>query len=125
MSGLAVNVLGVSTAIVISSAVWCEIHKDIILSVLEESLKDMKAQVLILLDATLPVGSDQMVTSYLLMKAVSMMRTRRKLQPGVFCTKPDKKEDVSPVATESSVKYLTYLYYDGQKTGYYRNQREN
>ena len=39
----------------------------------------MKAQVLILLDATLPVGSGQMVTSYLLMKAVSMMRTRRKM----------------------------------------------
>jgi len=40
LSGLAVNVLGVSTAIVTSSAAWCVIHKDIILSVLEESLKD-------------------------------------------------------------------------------------
>ena len=39
----------------------------------------MKTQVLILLDATLPVGSGQMVTSYLLMKTVSMMRTRRKM----------------------------------------------
>ena len=40
LSGLALNLLGVSTAIVMSSAAWCEIHKDIILSVLEESLKD-------------------------------------------------------------------------------------
>jgi len=103
----------------------------------------MKTQVLILLDATLPVGSGGMVTSYRLMKAVSMMMTRGKMFLRLqliflyntrrdgrcfsgcnwgFCTIPDEKEYV---ATESSVKYLISLYSGGQKTGYYLNQREN
>ena len=40
-------------------------------------------------------------------------------------TEDNEKADVSLVATETSVKYLTYPWSDGQKTGFYCDQREN
>ena len=109
LSGLAVDILGGNTAIVMSSAAWCEIHKDSIVAVLGKSLEEH------------PSYEDTKV------EVVWRNTPSRLIQDGYEVTEDiDKtKEDVSVVAIESSVKYLTYPYSDGQKTGFYCDQRDN
>ncbi|KAL7533905.1 hypothetical protein ACHAXR_005520 [Thalassiosira sp. AJA248-18] len=114
LSGLAVDVLGGSTAIVMSSAAWCEIHKEIILSVLEKSLKghpSYEGKDVDIVWRTTPNRLNQ--DGY------------EVLSKGSENDEEDEKGEISVVATESSVKYLTYPYSDGQKTGFYCDQREN
>lgn len=110
LSGLAVDILGGSTAIVMSSAAWCEIHKDTILSVLEKSLSEHPSYV----DTDIDI--------------VWRNTPSRLKQDGYEVITDDSeadKEDTEVVATESSVKYLTFPFSDGQKTGFYCDQREN
>lgn len=103
LSGLAVDILGGSTAIVMSSAAWCEIHRDTILSVLEQSLQQSYE------DADFDI--------------IWRNTPSRLKQDGydvdAKSSSDEEKREVSVVATESSVKYLTYPYSDGQKTGFY------
>ncbi|KAL9185340.1 hypothetical protein ACHAXT_003117 [Thalassiosira profunda] len=113
LSGLAIDILGGSTAIVMSSAAWCEIHKDIILSVLEKSLKEHPSYEGIDVD---------------IVWRNTPSRLRQDGYELALKSKDDSVDDegdTSVVATESSVKYLTYPYSDGQKTGFYADQREN
>jgi 23S rRNA G2069 N7-methylase RlmK/C1962 C5-methylase RlmI len=110
LSGLAVDVMGGNTAIVMSSAAWCEIHKDTILSILSKSL------------ALHPSYEDENVD------IVWRNTPSRLAQDGyelVEEVERGSEEDPSVVATESSIKYLTFPYSDGQKTGFYCDQREN
>lgn len=112
LSGLVVDVLGGSTAIVMSSAAWSEIHKDIILAVLEKSLNDHPSY----------AGTDI---------GIVWRNTPSRLKQDGYdvvsdsSNDDDKSEEVSLVATESGVKYLTFPWADGQKTGFYCDQREN
>ena len=110
LSGLAVDILGGKTAIVMSSAAWCEIHKDAILSVLEKSLREHPSY------------------SELDIEIVWRNTPSRLKQDGYEVPNSDEDTEdkmASVIATESSVKYLTYPYSDGQKTGFYCDQREN
>jgi len=112
LSGLVVDVLGGSAAVVMSSAAWCEIHKDTILTVLEKSLKGHPSY----------EGTD--------IDIVWRNTPSRLIQDGYEVLSKssddeDEKEEMSVVSTESSVKYNTYPYSDGQKTGFYADQREN
>ncbi|KAL7536050.1 hypothetical protein ACHAWF_005348 [Thalassiosira exigua] len=110
LSGLAVDILGDSTAIVMSSAAWCEIHKETIMSVLEESLKQH------------PSYKNTQVD-------LIWRNTPSRLKQDGYVLETsddaDEAEALSVIATESSVKYLTYPYADGQKTGFYCDQRDN
>mgnify|MGYP003913079653 CR=1 FL=1 len=112
LSGLAVDILGGTTAIVMSSAAWCEIHKDTILTVLGELLKAH------------PAYTETDIN-------IVWRNTPSRLQQDGYEVLPnddesvDMKEEQSVVAIESSVKYLTYPYSGGQKTGFYCDQREN
>ena len=113
LSGLAVDILGGSTAIVMSSAAWVEIHKDIILEMLGEALKSHPSYV----DTDVDI--------------VWRNTPSRLKQDGSLVESSDddeeenEKSDQSVIATESKVKYMTYPYSNGQKTGYYCDQRDN
>jgi 23S rRNA G2069 N7-methylase RlmK/C1962 C5-methylase RlmI len=110
LSGLAVDILGGTTAIVMSSAAWCEIHKETILAVLEASLRNHPAHTETNID-------------------IVWRNTPSRLQQDGYKVLPNTdggtKEEKSVVAIESGVKYLTFPYSDGQKTGFYCDQREN
>ncbi len=111
LSGLAVDILGGTTAIVMSSAAWCEIHKETILAVLEALLRDH------------PAYTETNIE-------IVWRNTPSRLQQDGYEVVPnndgkDMKEEKTVIATESAVKYLTYPYSDGQKTGFYCDQREN
>jgi 23S rRNA G2069 N7-methylase RlmK/C1962 C5-methylase RlmI len=109
LSGLAVDIIGGNTAIVMSSAAWCEIHKDTILYILSKSL------------ALHPSYENETVD------IVWRNTPSRLAQDGYELVQEIEREseDVSVIATESSIKYMTYPYSDGQKTGFYCDQRDN
>ncbi|KAL3787070.1 hypothetical protein HJC23_011754 [Cyclotella cryptica] len=109
LSGLAVDIIGGTTAIVMSSAAWCEIHKDQIIFALEKSLRGHPSYRGVSLEI------------------VWRNTPSRLVQDGyeVEDTGLKNNDEVSVVATESSVKYVTYPFSDGQKTGFYCDQREN
>lgn len=113
LSGLAVDILGGKTAIVMSSAAWCEIHKETIWSVLEKSLREHPSYRELNID-------------------IVWRNTPSRLKQDGYEVLPksdeddeDERAEISVIATESSVKYLTYPYSNGQKTGFYCDQREN
>ncbi|KAL3790636.1 hypothetical protein ACHAW5_004203 [Stephanodiscus triporus] len=113
LSGLAVDILGGKTAIVMSSAAWCEIHKETIWSVLEKSLREHPSYRELNVD-------------------IVWRNTPSRLKQDGYEVLPksdeddeDERAEISVIATESSVKYLTYPYSNGQKTGFYCDQREN
>lgn len=110
LSGLAVDMID-TTAVVMSSAAWCEIHKDVILQSLQEEL---------------PAGTSivwKTTPSRLVQDGYEMPSTKEDVAVD--------DEDSSPLAdqvvisTENGIKYKTYPYSDGQKTGVYCDQREN
>mmetsp|Transcript_14370 Transcript_14370/g.24449 ORF Transcript_14370/g.24449 Transcript_14370/m.24449 type:complete len:565 (-) Transcript_14370:152-1846(-) len=109
-SGLAVDIIGGSTAIVMSSAAWCEVHKEAIVEVLEGLLNDHLSY----------DGDD--------IDIIWRNTPSRLKQDGYelsFESEASDEDDTEVIATESSVKYLTYPYSNGQKTGFYCDQRDN
>eukprot|EP00580_Thalassiosira_gravida_P015683 CAMPEP_0201665170 /NCGR_PEP_ID=MMETSP0494-20130426/6404_1 /ASSEMBLY_ACC=CAM_ASM_000839 /TAXON_ID=420259 /ORGANISM="Thalassiosira gravida, Strain GMp14c1" /LENGTH=637 /DNA_ID=CAMNT_0048144079 /DNA_START=511 /DNA_END=2424 /DNA_ORIENTATION=- len=121
LSGLAVDVLGGKAAIVMSSAAWCEIHKDTIVNVLEKCLGEH------------PLYNEGSADD---LDIVWRNTPSRLKQDGYEVASDESSPDNDDesvdfvtnsvvVSTESSVKYLTYPYSDGQKTGFYADQREN
>eukprot|EP00984_Skeletonema_dohrnii_P035606 scaffold35600_cov233-Skeletonema_dohrnii-CCMP3373.AAC.1 len=109
-SGLAVDIIGGSTAIVMSSAAWCEVHKEAIVEVLEGLLNDHPSY----------NGVD--------IDIIWRNTPSRLKQDGYelsFDSEASDEDDTEVIATESSVKYLTYPYSNGQKTGFYCDQRDN
>ncbi len=115
LSGLAVDVLGGSTAIVMSSAAWCEIHKETIKSALAKTLKQHPSYANVDVDIIW-----RNTPSRLRQDGYEIM-----IEGDGLRDKDDKGEQLALVAMESSVKYLTHPYSDGQKTGFYCDQREN
>ena len=109
LSGLAVDILGSKIAVVMSSAAWCEIHKDIILDVLSKELKLM--------------FEDDV-------EVVWRTTESRLAQDGINSSSEanetyDQIEDGRYIlATEANVQYKLYPW-SGQKTGFYCDQREN
>jgi len=113
LSGLAVDILGGSTAIVMSSAAWVEIHKDIILEVLEEALNNHPSYVDTDVDIVWRNTPSRLKQDGYLIESSSDDEEENEMS------------DQSVIATESKVKYMTYPYSNGQKTGYYCDQRDN
>ena len=108
LSGLAVDMID-TTAVVMSSAAWCEIHKDVILQSLQEEL---------------PTGTSivwKTTPSRLVQDGYDMPLTKE--EPPV--DDEDPLADQVVISTENGIKYKTYPYSDGQKTGVYCDQREN
>lgn len=102
--------MGGTTAIVMSSAAWCEIHKETILTVLKASLRNHPAYTKTNID-------------------IVWRNTPSLLQQDGYEVLPNTdggtKEEKSVVAIESGVKYLTFPYSNGQKTGFYCDQCKN
>lgn len=109
LSGLAVDVIGGSTAVVMSSAAWLEIHKETVLAALNTCLADHPSY---------KEGNVEIVWRN---TPSRLVQDGYELQDDV----DHVKEDSPVVATETSIKYLTYPYGDGQKTGFYSDQRDN
>lgn len=106
LSGLAVDIIE-SAAVVMSSAAWCQVHRDIITEVLSEVLPD---------------GTN-----------VVWKTTANRLQQDGYDLKQevsrDSADDISPEqmvpSLENGIQYRTYPYAAGQKTGIYSDQRDN
>jgi 23S rRNA G2069 N7-methylase RlmK/C1962 C5-methylase RlmI len=110
MSGLAVDIIGGCSAIVMSSAAWCEIHKQTVIEVLASLLSDHPSY----------DGNN--------IDIIWRNTPSRLKQDGYeLSAEADNVEDneSTVIATESNVKYLTFPYSNGQKTGFYCDQREN
>ena len=107
LSGLAVDVIGGNVAVVMSSAAWCQVHKDTILKCLEHVLKGNNLDYDIVWKTT----------------------PSRLQQDGMDVIEEDNGEpqdaDKKVLATELGIRYATFPYSQGQKTGYYCDQREN
>lgn len=104
LSGLAVDVIGNKVAVCMSSAAWSQIHKDLILECLKGVLVDYDYDV------------------------VWKTTPARLKQDGMEIEENNEEnndDDTIVVATELGIKYTTFLYAQGQKTGYYCDQREN
>jgi 23S rRNA G2069 N7-methylase RlmK/C1962 C5-methylase RlmI len=101
LSGLAVDIIGGSVAVVMSSAAWCQVHKSVIEEILQSQLN------LDIIWKTTP---------------------GRLQQDGMELVEDshENNEDTTMVvATESGIQYATFPYMRGQKTGVYCDQREN
>jgi len=113
LSGLAVDVLGGKVAVVMSSAAWVEIHKDTILKALENAF------------AKHPKYSDAN------MDVVWRTTPSRLKQDGYAAPESEgtqieaENDDEVVITTESGVRYRSFPYGQGQKTGVYCDQREN
>jgi 23S rRNA (cytosine1962-C5)-methyltransferase len=105
LSGLAVDVIGGKVAVVMSSAAWCEIHKSLITDCLQNILPNLEI--------------------------IWKTTASRLKQDGYELEMNDEEENLSfvqqrPVeALENGIKYETYPFLDGQKTGVYCDQRDN
>lgn len=113
LSGLAVDIIGGKTAIVMSSAAWCEIHMDTILEVLENSLRDH------------PSYRESNLDIVWRNTPSRLKQDGYEVVTGSNDFDQNKKDVLSVIASESSVKYITYPYAHGQKTGFYCDQRDN
>jgi 23S rRNA G2069 N7-methylase RlmK/C1962 C5-methylase RlmI len=101
LSGLAVDILGGSVAVVMSSATWCQVHRATIEDILQRHLNNLDT--------------------------VWKTTPARLQQDGMELHEEDghENEDFMVVATESNIQYATFPYMRGQKTGFYCDQREN
>jgi 23S rRNA G2069 N7-methylase RlmK/C1962 C5-methylase RlmI len=108
LSGLAVDMID-STAVVMSSAGWCQVHRDVITETLL---------------GVLPDGTN-----------LVWKTTANRLQQDGYDLKQeegtressddDSVEDQMVPSLENGIKYRTYPYTPGQKTGIYSDQRDN
>ena len=106
ISGLAVDVIGDKVAVIMSSAAWCQIHKDTIVQSLQEILP----------------GYD------LIWKT-----TASRLKQDGYTLLDDEDDNIVEktgsedplICLENGIKYQTFPYQKGQKTSVYCDQREN
>ena len=101
LSGLAVDIIS-STAVVMSSATWCQVHRETILEALSDILPDHE---------------------------LVWKTTPSRLRQDGYQLNPEENsnDDASQMvlSRENGIRYQTYPYSDGQKTGVYTDQREN
>lgn len=116
LSGLAVDILGGKVAVVMTSASWAEVYKNVVLRALEEVLKDH------------PVNRTEGRSLDIVCRNTPL---RLKQDGYVF---PEEDQDIvqlqppeTPVIiNENGIKYFTYPYdLSSQKTGFYCDQRDN
>ena len=103
------DVIGGSHAIIMSSAAWVEIHKRTVVSEIENALK---------------VAYGDVQFDVIWRNTPSRLK-QDGYEMGEEKDETDPRSDVEATAMESGVKYHTYPYADGQKTGFYCDQREN
>lgn len=110
LSGLAVDVLGGKVAVIMASAAWCELWKDVLVNTLRSALLQHP------------------VYSLSTLEIVWKNTPSRLVQDGLKLEKPDYNPDADVrhvITKESGIRYTTYPYDQGQKTGVYCDQREN
>jgi 23S rRNA (cytosine1962-C5)-methyltransferase len=128
LSGLAVDIIGRNTAVVMSSAAWCERYKRIIEQILKDAMNNNK-ELCEIVWKTAPARLAQ--DGYF--NANSSTTTNL-----VVADEEDIDEDDAPkadepvvdtaemvVSLENGIYYETYPSAVGQKTGVYSDQREN
>eukprot|EP00526_Cylindrotheca_closterium_P012392 CAMPEP_0113647948 /NCGR_PEP_ID=MMETSP0017_2-20120614/25410_1 /TAXON_ID=2856 /ORGANISM="Cylindrotheca closterium" /LENGTH=472 /DNA_ID=CAMNT_0000560093 /DNA_START=36 /DNA_END=1451 /DNA_ORIENTATION=+ /assembly_acc=CAM_ASM_000147 len=103
LSGLAVDVVGSNTAVVMSSAAWCQVHQSSILESLQEVLPDID-----LVWKTTP----------------SRLRQDGYEEPESEQV-PEEENEEPVIVTENGIRYRTFPHKKGQKTSVYCDQREN
>ena len=118
LSGLAIDILGGNIGVVMSSAAWCEIYKDIIINVLMDVLNKSYGQ----------TNNDWNI------EIIWRTTESRLKQDGYNVVSSNlqhsnegenSKINNSIIATESGIQYKIYPWANGQKTGFYCDQREN
>eukprot|EP00537_Pseudo-nitzschia_pungens_P004783 CAMPEP_0172377340 /NCGR_PEP_ID=MMETSP1060-20121228/68855_1 /TAXON_ID=37318 /ORGANISM="Pseudo-nitzschia pungens, Strain cf. cingulata" /LENGTH=653 /DNA_ID=CAMNT_0013105023 /DNA_START=632 /DNA_END=2593 /DNA_ORIENTATION=+ len=110
LSGLAVDVVGGNVAVVMSSAAWCEIHRETILESLQEILPDHE-----LIWKTTP--------SRLKQDGYEADETRESNEDDH--DNDSDKINKPVVCRENGIRYQTFPRQKGQKTSVYCDQREN
>mmetsp|Transcript_18638 Transcript_18638/g.24002 ORF Transcript_18638/g.24002 Transcript_18638/m.24002 type:complete len:439 (+) Transcript_18638:130-1446(+) len=114
VSGVAMDVIGGDTIVVMSSAAWCEIHKETVLSSLESILpSNMKIVWKTTPGRLVQDGYDPKQQSQTEDDAASTT------------TATTKVDDTMILSLENGIQYATFPFRDGQKTGVYCDQREN
>eukprot|EP00980_Cylindrotheca_fusiformis_P003357 scaffold747_cov120-Cylindrotheca_fusiformis.AAC.13 len=104
ISGLAIDIVGGNIAVIMSSAAWCEIHKQTILGCLAAVLPEHE----------------------FIWKTTPSRLRQDGFTPRENENEIEELEDVAPViATENGIKYQTFPHQKGQKTSVYCDQREN
>eukprot|EP00978_Attheya_sp_CCMP212_P012522 scaffold31251_cov39-Attheya_sp.AAC.1 len=116
LSGLAVDILGGRVAVVMSSAAWCEIHKDTIHRELQHALDTYISPNMDIIWRTTPSRLDQDGYPKQAQTPTDITDTD---------TTTDAKKEEVVIVTESGVKYKTFPYSNSQKTGFYCDQRVN
>ena len=107
LSGLAADVIGGLVVVVMSSAAWCQVHKDLIITCLKQVLHDNN------LDYDI------------VWKTTPTRLSQDGMEVSDEDTAPHENDDTQVLATELGIQYATFPYASGQKTGYYCDQREN
>lgn len=122
VSGLAVDIIGLHTAVVVSSAGWCERYRDIVERTLFETVVPKLENVVW---KTTPSRLQQ--DGY-----ETYLQERRQLQQpsdlnqAVSSAKSEgDQDDTLVLSTENGIVYQTYPGLHGQKTGVYCDQRDN
>jgi len=108
LSGLAVDILGGKVAVIMSSATWCQIHQ----TTIQTALKEILPSDFIIVWKTTPnrLKQDGWVEA-------DDQRREEQVAENV---------DESIIVRESGVSYMTFpLHGQGQKTGFYCDQRDN
>ena len=145
MSGLAIDVIGGNHIVVMSSAIWCELYKDIIMEVLQEQCTaklliplahhDEKQIHIVWKTAPARLLQDGMDNDS--STSTANTKSRRKNGDDVplddeddFATTMndvplDKEEHPMVLSMENGIYYETYPSANGQKTGVYSDQRSN
>jgi len=112
VSGLAVDIIGGKVAVVMASAAWCELWKDHII----DSLKSAFLRHAVYRDSPLDI----------VWKTTPARLAQDGLKLDAIEYNQEEKPDDRPIiSSESGIKYTTYPYDKGQKTGFYCDQREN
>ena len=106
LSGLAVDVIGGQVAVVMSSAAWVQVHRDLIVKCLKEVLNENNQD-------------------YDIVWKTTPARLQQDGMEMNECNGDETDNDTRVLATELGIKYATFPYAQGQKTGYYCDQREN
>jgi len=125
LSGLVVDVLGGKVAVIMSSALWCELNKDTILDILDKILhqdhsSSYRQERLQLIWRNTP--------SRLIQDGIEQVPGLQSLimQNQGQEESSSSSDDGSILVTENGIKYYTYPWdLSSQKTGFYCDQREN
>lgn len=108
LSGLAVDVLGGTVAVIMSSASWCEIYKSDIMDILNQILNENDRKLDLIWRTTPSRLAQDGYNKDLLLQDEDLHDSERGI-----------------LATESDIQYKVFPWAQGQKTGFYCDQREN